>query len=172
MVRIIPFNSNIHHDEFQQMNIEYLTWYAEQAKEKYPIDILSVVGSIQNVVENTLETFTSLRPPNGVLLILEENEEVAGMIALKMLRETVGEVKRLYLRNQFRGRGLAKQMVNRLLEEGRKLGVTHFFLDTSQFMPAAQHIYRSAGFKERGPYPESEPPEIMRPYMIFMEKKE
>jgi predicted GNAT family acetyltransferase len=89
-----------------------------------------------------------------------------------MLRETVGEVKRMYNRLEYRGKGYAKQMVNRLLEEGRKLGCTHFLLDSSQFMPAAQHIYRSAGFKERGPYPESEPPEIMRPYMIFMEKKE
>jgi RimJ/RimL family protein N-acetyltransferase len=172
VVEVVPFDPVLHTEEFRQMNIEYLTWYADQAKERYQIDLLSVVGSIQEYVDDNLESFMSWKPPNGVLYIIEEKGKVAGMGGLRKLRETVGEVKRMYIRPQFRGNGYGKQMAIRLLDEGRKLGCSSFLLDTAEYMLAAQHIYKSVGFKERGVYPESEPPEVMRPYMIFMEKKE
>ena len=172
MAEFVPFDPDIHREEFYQMNIEYLTWYADQAKERYQIDLLSVVGSIQEYVDDNLESFMSWTPPNGVLYIIEEKGKVAGMGGIRILRETVGEVKRMYIRPQFRGNGYGKQMAIRLLDEGRKLGCSSFLLDTAEYMLTAQHIYRSVGFKERGEYPESEPPEVMRPYIIFMEKKE
>jgi ribosomal protein S18 acetylase RimI-like enzyme len=151
---------------------EYITLWYDQAKERYQIDVLSVIGSFQEYVDANIESFMSLKPPNGVLYIIEEKGKVAGMGGLRKLRETVGEVKRMYIRPQFRGNGYGKKMAIRLLDEGRKLGCTSFLLDTAEYMLAAQHIYRSVGFKERGAYPESEPPEVMRPYIIFMEKNE
>ena len=44
------------------------------------------------------------------------------------------------------------------------------FLDSARFMHAAHALYRSSGFQEIAPYPESEIPEEFRPNWIFMEK--
>jgi len=63
-------------------------------------------------------------------------------------------------------------MVSRLLGDGRRFGCSEFLLDTGRFMVAAQHIYGNFGFKERDAYPESEPPEVARPYWLWMEMKE
>ena len=63
-------------------------------------------------------------------------------------------------------------MLNKLLEVGEDFGCSTFLLDTAKFMTTAQHIYKSAGFKERAEYPENEIPAIFRPYWLFMEKKE
>jgi ribosomal protein S18 acetylase RimI-like enzyme len=52
------------------------------------------------------------------------------------------------------------------------LGCTSFLLDTAKFAHAAQHLYKSAGFEEIDPYPESEIDSVMRPYWMYMEKKE
>jgi hypothetical protein len=63
-------------------------------------------------------------------------------------------------------------MLNKLLTMGRAFGWTGFVLETSKFMTVAQSMYRSAGFRERAEYPESETPPILRPYQLFMEKNE
>ena len=173
MEEFVIFNPDIHMDDFHQMNIEYATWLWDQLQVNYQVDPYSVTGQTpQEYVDDHLEPFTSLKPPNGALYILEVDGEVAGMGGIRILRDTVGEVKRMYNRPQYRGRGLGKKMLNKLLEAGRELGCTTFILDSARFMHAAHHIYRSAGFKDRGEYPESEPPEILRKYWIYMEKKE
>jgi ribosomal protein S18 acetylase RimI-like enzyme len=94
------------------------------------------------------------------------------MGAIRKLGEEIGEIKRMYIRPLYRGRGYGKQMLSKLLEVGKEFGCSSFLLETSKFMTVAQHIYKSAGFIERDEYPESETPAIMRPYQVYMEKKE
>jgi ribosomal protein S18 acetylase RimI-like enzyme len=171
-MKFVQFDLNVHREDFYQMNIEYLTWLVDQIRENYQIDMLSIIGSVQEYVEDHLEPLMSLKPPGGVVYMMEEEGQAAGVGALQKLRETVGEVKWLYIRPQYRGRGYGKQMAKKLLDDGRRLGCSFFLLDTAKFMAAAQHIYRSVGFKERDPYPESKPPEMVRPYWIWMEKKD
>lgn len=173
MEEFVIYNPDVHREEFRQMNLEYVTWLSDQLMENYQVDTSSVVGqTMEEYVDDHLELYTSLKPPNGVLYLLVVDGEVAGMGALRKLRENVGEVKRMYNRPQYRGNGYGKKMLNRLLEAGRELGCSTFILDSAKFMAAAHHIYRSAGFNDRGEYPESEPPDILRKYWIYMEKIE
>jgi ribosomal protein S18 acetylase RimI-like enzyme len=116
--------------------------------------------------------FTKLKPPEGVTLILKVDGNIAGMGAIRKIRETVGELKRMWNRPEYRGKGYGKEMVNKLLEAGRELGCSSFLLDTPKFAYAAQHVYKSAGFKERERYPESVIQPVFQPYWIYMEKKE
>jgi len=57
-----------------------------------------------------------LKPPGGILYMLVVEGEVAGMGALRKLSDEVGEVKRMYNRPHYRGRGLGKKMLKRLLD--------------------------------------------------------
>jgi len=173
MAEFVPFDLDVHKDVFVELNVEFITWIADQLRENYQLDSVSKIGQrIPEYVDAHLEDLTSLKPPDGVIYLLVDDGDVAGMGAIRKLSDEVGEIKRMYIRPLYRGRGYGKQMLDKLLEVGREFGCSSFLLETSKFMTVAQHIYKSAGFIEREEYPESETPEIFRSYQIFMEKKE
>ena len=119
-----------------------------------------------------MKTHVSFKAPEEVVLLIYVDGAVAGMGRISKLREDAGEIKQMYNRPKFRGRGLAKEMLNRLMDRGRELGYSTFLLDVWKLGYPARHIYTSAGFKEIARYPESESPSFMAPYYMFMEKKE
>lgn len=172
MVEFVPFDQSVHIEVFVQLNVEFITWIADQYKENYQLDTGSNIGqAVQEYVNAHLEDLTSLKPPDGIIYLLADEGDIVGMGALRKLSDEIGEIKRMYVRPPYRGRGYGKQMLNKLLEVGRKFGCSTFLLETSKFMTAAQHIYKSAGFIEREEYPESETPTPLRLYQIYMEKK-
>lgn len=173
MVAFVPFDGSVHREEYRQLNVELITWIADQFTTKYQLDAVSLTGQpILEYVDDHLEDLTRLQPPDGIIYLLVVEGDIAGMGAIRKLSEEIGEIKRMYIRPLYRGRGYGTQMLNNLLEKGREFGCSLVVLETSKFMTVAQHIYRSAGFSEREEYPESETPPILRPYQLFMEKKE
>lgn len=95
-------------------------------------------------------------PPDGRLLLAEEGDELAGCIAMRKLEPHVCEMKRLFLRPAYRGRGLGRALVQSIIDEARKLGYTFMRLDTVPGrMDDAIALYRSIGFVEIGPYCEN-----------------
>ena len=62
------------------------------------------------------------------------------------------EMKRLYVRPDARGRGLARQLISRLCDEARRLNYTEIRLDTLPKMGDAQAIYETYGFVDIEPY--------------------
>lgn len=173
MVDFVPFDLNVHKEEYIKMNIELITWIADQLIENYQLDAISnIEQAVQEHVDDHLEDLASLKPPDGIIYLLVIEGEMAGMGALRKLSNEVGEIKRMYIRPLYRGRGYGKQMMNKLLDVGREFGCSSFVLETSKFMAVAQHIYKSAGFTEREEYPECETPIEFRQYQVYMEKIE
>lgn len=92
-------------------------------------------------------------PPSGRLLLAEYEGHVAGCVALHKLEDGICEMKRLYLRPQFRGKGLGLALANRIIAEGRQIGYQHMRLDTVvSVMKDAVAMYRKLGFREISPY--------------------
>ena len=60
--------------------------------------------------------------PDGRLLLILVEGKIAGCIALRKLEENICEMKRLYLRDEFRGFGLGNKLIERLIEEARLIG--------------------------------------------------
>ena len=92
------------------------------------------------------------------------------MGALRKLNKNIGEIKRMYIKPKYRGKGFGKEMLGLLLKKGKEFGFSSIRLDTGKFMVAAQQVYRLAGFQEREQYLESEVPTNFLPYWLFMEK--
>ncbi len=95
-------------------------------------------------------------PPEGRLLLMEWDGQLAGCGALHKLESEICEMKRLYLRPQFRGKGLGRTMAEWLIAEARELGYKRMRLDTvGPVMKDAVAMYRRLGFKEITPYREN-----------------
>lgn len=91
-------------------------------------------------------------PPGGRLLVARYAGESAGCVALRGIGGDAAEVKRLYVRERFRGLGLARALVQELIDVARAAGYTRLRLDTHQSMIPAQKLYRSFGFTEIAAY--------------------
>ena len=94
-------------------------------------------------------------PPRGTLLVAAAGTQLAGCVALRPLDQETGEMKRLYVRPDFRGSGIGPRLVTSLVAEARKLGYLRVRLDTLPKMAAAQRLYESIGFRDIQRYNEN-----------------
>jgi putative acetyltransferase len=98
-------------------------------------------------------------PPKGRLLLGEYDDQLAACVALRPLDEKICEMKRLYLRPAFRGKGLGRVLAEHLIDEAREIGYDSMRLDTVEpVMKDAVAMYRRFGFREIPAYRENPNP--------------
>lgn len=86
--------------------------------------------------------------PYGRLYVAYCDETLAGCIGLKKINEQHCEMKRLYVRPQFRGKHLGNLLVERIIKDAKEIGYSSMFLDTLPFLQNAIHMYKKFGFYE------------------------
>src|SRR5207302_8624296 len=92
-------------------------------------------------------------PPDGRLLLAEHSGQLAGCVALHKIQPEICEMKRLYLRPQFRGKGAGRALAQAIISEARAIGYRKMRLDTVEpVMQAAVAMYRRLGFTEMAAY--------------------
>ena len=105
--------------------------------------------------------------PDGRLFLIYRENQLAGCIALRKIDGEICEMKRLYVRENFRGRGLGKFLIEKIIEEARAVGYEKMRLDTlPDKMPSAVRLYKFYGFCEIPPYYNNPHPKT-----LFMELK-
>jgi putative acetyltransferase len=92
-------------------------------------------------------------PPDGRLLLAEYDGQLAGCVALHKWDNGICEMKRLYLRPSFRGKGLGRAIAEKIITDARSIGYQRMRLDTIEpLMKDAVEMYRKLGFREIAPY--------------------
>ena len=102
--------------------------------------------------------------PDGRLYLARADGAAAGCAALRKLDETRCELKRMYVRPQYRGQNISGALLDRLLADAREIGYQKMLLDTLPFLKKAIGIYRRRGFQDIPDYNDSPLPET-----IYME---
>lgn len=103
-------------------------------------------------------------PPYGRLILIFHLQNSVGCVALRKIDPQVCEMKRLYIRPEFRGEGFGRALAETAMEEAKKIGYRFMRLDTVPEMKEAISLYESIGFKKIPPYRENPVPGA-----IFME---
>lgn len=94
-------------------------------------------------------------PPRGALFVVADGNRLVAMIAFRPLDEATCEMKRLFVRAEARGRGLAGRLITRAVDEARRAGYSEMRLDTLPMMGDAQALYVAFGFADIAPYYET-----------------
>lgn len=140
-------------DAARELFVEYENW-------------LGVSLCFQGFEEELAGLPGKYEPPKGRLLFAYSDEELAGCVAFRPIDDETCEIKRLYVRDKFRGLGIGRKLLERLIDEAKISGYKKMRLDSwIPRMQTAIAMYRKFGFYEIEPYNEN-------PYeMIFMEIK-
>jgi len=105
--------------------------------------------SFQNFDKELAELPGDYVPPRGRLLLAYSTGELAGCVALHEIESEICEMKRLYLRPKFRGKGLGRVLSEKIISEARTIGYQRMRLDTVEpVMKDAVAMYRRLGFRE------------------------
>ena len=108
-------------------------------------------------------------PPGGQLLFATADDAAAGCVALRGIGGDSCEMKRMFVPEEFRGRGVGHALAAAIIEQARSLGYRRILLDTSIRQDEARRLYAKLGFRTVEPYYEL--PEELRRWLVFMELK-
>ncbi len=86
--------------------------------------------------------------PKGRLYLLECNNQPAGCIALKPFQKDICEIKRLYIKEEYRGYRFGEKLMKKVIQDAQEIGYHQIYLDTLDFMKSAIHVYQKLGFQE------------------------
>lgn len=143
---------------------EYLVWANSMNESEFNVSF-----DIKQLLEHDMKELDKFFPPRGRLLVAKLSEQYAGLICLKELTEDIGEIKRTYVRPEFRGQSIGRVLLNSVLQEARIIGYKKIRLDSAGYMKEAHSLYQSAGFNYIEPYEGSEIPKEFRQHWVFME---
>ena len=166
MLRIYQIETDQDRVYFRELSWEYLQWAKARVNEEYGINV-----DVKSMLDQTMRELDKFLPPYGRLLIAEYEGQVVGLACMRRIREDIGEIKRMYVRPAFRRKGMGRALLEALIAAAREIGYPRIRLDSTRFMVEAHSLYRSIGFQEIEPYPESEIPEEFQQHWIFMEKQ-
>ncbi len=95
-------------------------------------------------------------PPDGRLLLALSDGQLAGCIAMRKLEDGICEMKRLFVRDGFRGQQIGVSLIDRVIAEARDAGYSKMRLDTYPAkMKKAVSLYETHGFRTIAPYYEN-----------------
>lgn len=100
------------------------------------------------------------RQTGGVFVLARVNGAVAGCLAVRPLNGTIGEIKRMFVRPEFRGLRLGDTLMEDIIARARKMGYTELYLDSLHSFQHAHKIYYRAGFTNIEPYNDNPPDRV------------
>jgi GNAT superfamily N-acetyltransferase len=109
-------------------------------------------------------------PPSGRLLLAQYEIQIVGCACLRKIGENIGEIKRMYVRPEFRRKGIGRTLLETIINEASRIGYSQIRLDSAPFAKEAHTLYRVYGFQDIEPYLEkTEIPLEYRANWVFME---
>lgn len=140
-------------EDFQQVQLllaEYFEFLRTEVDKD--LDDLDSVPTTAGYQQELSELPGRYAPPDGRLLLARYAQATAGCIAFYKYDEGICEVKRLWVRPEYRGKKVGRALVERLVAEARQCGYREMLLSTVDVLTEAHTLYRSLGFEPTEPF--------------------
>jgi putative acetyltransferase len=123
--------------EFEQAKVLFLEYAAS----------LDIDLSFQNFSKELESVRLQYDLPTGALILAYKNDALAGCAGIRRLDDDTGELKRMYVRPEFRGLSLGKELLEKAIQAANALGYRKLRLDTLASMTTARRLYEASGFE-------------------------
>lgn len=129
-------------DEIKTLFTEYTEYLVENdSKFKEYLEVQKYDDEIEHLEDK-------YGMPWGRLYLVFYENQVAGCIALRKIDDEKCEMKRLYVRPEFRNKGIARMLTEKIVSDAKEIGYSSMLLDTLPFLQTALKMYKQMGFYE------------------------
>lgn len=163
MIEIVSATSAEHFANFQELVDEFRAWDIKMAS-KLGLNAETILSFIY---DKPAAELAAGHAPNSVVYLARCDRRIAGCGALKRLSKKEAELTRVYVRPEFRGKGVGRAIVEAIILRARQSGYATLRLHSAIFMKEAHALYRSLGFQLTGPF--RNVPEDLKDADVFME---
>jgi ribosomal protein S18 acetylase RimI-like enzyme len=164
MLQIVPADSQLQYRKVRELLVELTEWDMSQV-ERFGLDPQGVLDFYYASGDEALPG--EYAPPNGCMLLATYSDKAAGCAAFHRMTPDICEMKRMYVRPEFRRLRIGRQLADVLIDVARQAGYRLMRLETTRFMDKAIALYSSLGFGICNPYYTI--PESFRAMTVFME---
>ena len=164
MVKIFPAETHEHFQYVRELIAEYIAWDISRTT-ALGLDATELIDFQYG--EGTRAIPGDFAPPEGCLFLATHDGGIAGCGAFHRLVPDICEMKRVYVRDQFRRMGIGRRIASALIAAATDAGYRLMRLETVTFMHSAIALYESLGFRPCDPYYVIPP--VFRPITVFME---
>jgi len=109
---------------------------------------LNIDLSFQNFAKELADIDEMYAPPHGCIYLYCDNDQYVGCVAVRKIDATKAELKRMYVRDAYRKKGVGQQLLDAALNFAQSAGYHYILLDTLASMTPAMNLYKKNGFKE------------------------
>jgi ribosomal protein S18 acetylase RimI-like enzyme len=106
----------------------------------------------QNIDEELNNFPHKYAEPDGTFILAKENNLAVGCVGFRKIDAGICEMKRLFVKDEYKGMGIGKKLVELIIEDGKNKGYKKMRLDTLNTFKAAISLYNKNGFYEIEPY--------------------
>ena len=136
-------------EKFIELYKEYINSILE---ENVSTESVLSAQNYQDEIENLSRLYGL---PDGRIYIAYYEDQLAGCVALKKLDDERCEMKRLYVKKEFRNKHIGNYLIWRIIKDAREIGYKYLLLDTMPFMETAINAYENVGFERIDKYYET-----------------
>jgi GNAT superfamily N-acetyltransferase len=146
---------------------EYVSWSVGQLAAECGMHLSE--EEVEAAHQNFRLEWPEIFGPEGRMYLATVDDDSAAVAVLMPHDIGEGEIKRMYVRPDFRGTGLARRMLERLIDDAREIGYSKLLLESVSFMREAHQLYRSMGFVDSEPFHAEGAEQGLDQFEIFME---
>jgi GNAT superfamily N-acetyltransferase len=167
-VKIVEAVLPEHESVIRDLFTDYFRWVCTKMVQEY-----QAVGDAESIVHemvvHDMKAIDIFLPPKGhLVLAFDADISPAGCACTRKMASGVVELKRMFVRPDYRRKGIGAALVRESIRRAKEEGVSEMRLDSAGFMHDAHRLYRSFGFVDIPPYEGSEVPEEYRKHWAFM----
>jgi ribosomal protein S18 acetylase RimI-like enzyme len=128
---------------------------------EYYEELLKVDICFDDFKKELEELLGDYSEPDGTLILAMEADAVVGCAALRKIDKEICEMKRLFIRQDYRGHGWGRVLADKIVDEAVSKGYSLIRLDTLETLQEANTLYKSMGFQPIAPYLEDTSVELV-----------